>query len=179
MLRRPTDAAFQEGPAQLGEAAGDAAEENALARGVARVGEMADVVVNEVGRRIAQRLRRAGAVERRRDFDVAAGFPHRIVVVIAIDAEHFVGDGETLRLRIAARQRRDLPREAAAEHPDFRAELFRGEFQLRDRFLGMVHRNYRRRSQPVGEFFEILRRNDIVRPDHRASRFVVRDPRQA
>ena len=48
----PADAAFEKGEIQLREAPRDAAEEDALGDRVAGGGEMADMVVDEVGRRL-------------------------------------------------------------------------------------------------------------------------------
>src|SRR5438067_10873838 len=95
-LRAPADTAFEEGEAQFREAPGNAAEEDALGGGMAGIGEMADMVIGEVGRRIPQRLIAAGRMESRRDLDVAALLPDRVVVVDAVDAEHLVPHGEAV-----------------------------------------------------------------------------------
>src|SRR5438093_694400 len=62
---RPAHAALEEGEVDLGEAAGDAAEEDGLGHGLAGGGEVADVVVAEVGRRVAQENRARAVVEAR------------------------------------------------------------------------------------------------------------------
>src|SRR5207237_4482460 len=129
-LRAPADAAFEEGEAQFREAPGDTAEEDALGGGMAGIGEMADMVVGEVGRRIAQRLVAAGAVEGRRDADFAAFLPHRVVVVDAVDAEHLIPDRETVGVGMPLRDRIRLARHRATEHANLGAELLGDEFEL-------------------------------------------------
>ena len=62
----PAHAALEEGEVQVGEAPGDAAEEDGLGHGVAGGGEVADVVVAEVRRRVAQQDRARAVVEARR-----------------------------------------------------------------------------------------------------------------
>ena len=78
---RPADAALEEGEVDLGESARDAAEEDGLGHGLARGGEVADVVVAEVRRRVAEQDRARPVVEARRDTQLAALRPDRIVVV--------------------------------------------------------------------------------------------------
>src|SRR5207302_2116498 len=80
-LRAPADAAFEEGEAQFRKAPRHPTEEDALGGRVPRIGEMADMVIGEVGRRIAQRLVAAGTVEVRFDLDLAALLPYRFVAV--------------------------------------------------------------------------------------------------
>src|SRR5207302_10605282 len=67
----PARAALQEREVQLGEAAGHAAEEDGLGHGLAGGGEVADVVVAEVRRRVAEQDRARAVVEARRDAQVA------------------------------------------------------------------------------------------------------------
>src|SRR5213080_3811810 len=99
-LRAPAATAFEEGEAQFREAPRHAAEEDALGGGMAGIGEMADMVVGEVGRRIAQRLIAAGAVEGRGDAELAARLPDRVVIVDAIDTEHLVPDREAVAVGV-------------------------------------------------------------------------------
>src|SRR5262249_48704119 len=123
-LRAPADPAFQEREAQLRETPGNAAEEDALGRGVAGIREMADMVVGEVGWAIAKRLIAAGRVEGRGDPELAAGLPDRVVIVDAVDAEHLVPDRETVGVHVLALgDRSRLARHRAAEHSDLGAEL--------------------------------------------------------
>ena len=53
-LAAPTDAAFEKAEVEVGETARDAAEEQGLGNGMAGGGEMADMVVSEIARRVAQ-----------------------------------------------------------------------------------------------------------------------------
>ena len=57
--------------------------------------------------------------------------------------------------------------------------MLRDEFELGNRFLGGVHRDDRRRRQPVAETTEVIGRDDVVGADHGAPRRVVLDARQA
>src|SRR5262245_6343438 len=75
----PAHAALEEGEVQVREAAGDAAEEQGLAHRVAGGGEVADVVVAEVRRGVAEEDRAGAVVEAGRDAELAALLPHRIV----------------------------------------------------------------------------------------------------
>ena len=121
-LRAPADAAFEEGEVQFREAPRHAAEEDALGGRVAGVGEMADMVVDEVGRRVAQPLAAGARMEGRRDAELDAFRPDRVVIVEAVDAEHVVPHREAAATPASlACGRRDLARHAAAEHADLRA----------------------------------------------------------
>src|SRR5438105_11762683 len=86
-LTAPADAAFQKAEAQIGEAPGHAAEEQALSDGMPGRREMADMVEGEVRRVVAQTEAAAAGVKGRRDTKLAAPLPHRVVVVIAVEAE--------------------------------------------------------------------------------------------
>ena len=177
-LGGPPNPAFEEGEAQFREAPRHPAEEDALGDGVAGIGEMADVVVGEVGRRIAQRLAAAGGVKGRRDAEFTAFRPDRIVVVQTIDAEHFVSDREAGRIRIVGRHRGNPARQGAAEHADLGAELFGDEFEFGDRFVRRVHRDDRGRGHAVAEILEIAGGDDVIGADHGAPCLVVGDARQ-
>ena len=146
---------------------------------MAGIGEMADVVIGEVGRRIAQRLVAAGAVEGRRDANLAALRPDRIVIVEAVDAEDLVPDSKARRVRIIGRDRWNPPRHGAPEHADLGAELLRHEFQFGDRLVRRVHRDDRGRGHAVAEILEIAGRDDVIGADHGAPCLVVDDARQA
>src|SRR4029079_12301979 len=87
---RTADGALDERAVDLGESARDAAEEDGLRHGLARGGEVSDVVVAEVRRRVAQQDRARAVVEARRDAQLAALRPDRIVVVNAIDRDRVV-----------------------------------------------------------------------------------------
>src|SRR6516164_2807070 len=89
-LGAPAGAAFKKGEIELREAAGHTAEENRLGDGMPGRGEMADVIVDKVGRRQTQPLAAAAAVKGRSDTELDAFRPDRVVVVGAVDAEHVV-----------------------------------------------------------------------------------------
>src|SRR2546429_3960352 len=69
---RPAHPALEEREVQVGEAPRDAAEEQALADGVAGGGEVADVVEAEIRRRVPQKYRAGAVVEGRREPQLAA-----------------------------------------------------------------------------------------------------------
>ena len=135
---------------------------------------MADMVVDEVRRRIAQPLAAGARMEGRRDAELDAFRPDRVVIVLAVDRQHVVMHGG-----VAGRLGHERARHAAAEHADLRAELLGDEFEFGDRLLGVVHRDDRGRGQPVAEPVEIIGRDDVVGADHRAPGLVVLDARQA
>ena len=113
---RPAHAAFQEGEVQLREAPGDPAQEEGLGHGLAGGGEVADVVVAEVRRRIAQEDRARPVVEARRDAQLAALLPHRVVVVRAVEADHVVPLHELRGVGVLGGQGGDGPPDEAAHH---------------------------------------------------------------
>src|SRR5438552_2071002 len=98
-LAAPADAAFQKAKAQIGEAPGDAAEEEALGDGVAGGGEMADMVEGKVRRVVAQAKTAPAGVKGRRDAELAAFPPDLVVVVVAVEAELVPEDGVAPDLR--------------------------------------------------------------------------------
>src|SRR5215472_12769457 len=115
-LGAPASAAFEKGEVELRETTGHPAEKNRLGDGMTGGGEMADVVVDKVGRRQAQALTAAAAVEGRCDAELEAFRPDRVVVVRAVDAEHVVPHRKAARLAILGLSGRDGPRQVAAKH---------------------------------------------------------------
>src|SRR5262249_53739188 len=176
-LAAPADSAFEESETQLREAPGDATEEDALGDRVAGRREMANMVVDEVARRVAQPLAAGTAVEGRSDLQLGALRPYRVVVVRTVDAQHVVPHGEAGRLGILARSRSHLARHAAAEHADLGAELLGDELELGDRLLRRMHRNDRRRRHAVLETTEIIGRDYVVGANDGAPRLIVLDAR--
>ena len=80
-LAAPADPAFEEAEPQIRETPGDAAEEEALGDRVAGGGEVADMVEREVARVVAQAKAAPAGVEGRRNAELAAFLPDRVVVV--------------------------------------------------------------------------------------------------
>ena len=142
-------------------------------------GEVADVVVAEIGRRQAQALVAGGAVEGGCYAQFDAFRPDRIVVVFAVEAEHVVPHGKARAVGVVGGGGRHLAGHVAAEHADLRAQLPGDEFQFGDRLVGGVHRDDRRRGQPVAELGEIIGRDDVVGADHGAAGGVVLNARKA
>ena len=86
-VARPAHAALEEGEAQIGEAVGHAAENEGTREGVARIGEVTDVVEREAVDRLAAVPAHAARVRGDRHFQVETRAPERIVVVGALEAE--------------------------------------------------------------------------------------------
>ena len=176
-LAAPADAAFEEGEVEIGEAPRHAAQEKPLGDGMAGGGEMADMVEGEVAGRVAQAEAAAAGMEGGRHAEFAAFLPDGVVVVIAVDAEVFVGRGETAERGIEILGHRHPARDAAAEHADLGAELLGHEVEFGDGFVRREHRDHRRRCQPVAELGEVFRGDDIEAADHGAPGLVVGDAR--
>src|ERR1700678_91404 len=83
----PADAAFFKGKFQRGEAARDAAEKERFADTVGSGGEVADLVVHEIGNGDAHAPVEAEGMEGRRQLELDAFGPDGIVIVFAIEAE--------------------------------------------------------------------------------------------
>ena len=178
-LAGPAHAAFEEGEPQSREAPGHTAQEDGLGDRVAGGGEMTDMVVDEVGRRQPQALVAARAVEGRSDTELLALRPDRIVVVIAVQRQDVVPNGETPRIGVGRRHGSDAPRHTAAEHPHLRPQLLRHVFKLGDRLVGRVHGNDRGRGHPVAQIAEVFGGDDVVGANHRSPGVVIADARHA
>src|SRR5205807_4459926 len=139
-LAAPADAAFEKPKMHVREAPRHAAEEQRLGHGMPGGGEMADVVVGEIARAIAQPQAAAAGVEGRRHLQLAAFLPDRVVIVVAVETELVVMGGEASDFGFDALGSRKRATDAAAEHADLRAELPGNEFELLDRLLGSMHR---------------------------------------
>src|SRR5438445_9506744 len=86
-----------------GEPPRDAAEEDPLGRGVARLGEVADVVEGEVHGRVPERHTARARVERGRDLELDARLPERVVVVQAVgETDRIVPDREAFDVAVAS-----------------------------------------------------------------------------
>src|SRR5947207_2273246 len=132
----PAHAALQEREVQLGVSACDAAEEDGLGHGLAGGGEVADVVVAEVRRRVAQQDRARAVVEARRDAQLPQLLPDGLVVMLAVDGDRVVPLNELRGLGVLLDEGGDGSANEAAHHDDPQAELLRCELELLDRFLG-------------------------------------------
>ena len=165
---------------QIGEAPRHAAEEQRLGDGVAGVGKMADMVEGEIARRIAQAEAAAAGVEGRRDAELAAFLPER-------RRSHGRCRGRAGRKRRMTRTAPGSTPSAAGtgramplpNMPTLAPSCFGDEFELGDRLVGRVHRDDRRRGQPVAELGEIVGGDDVEAADHGAPRLVVGDARDA
>ncbi len=85
---RPRHAALEEPDAQLGEPVRDAGEEQRLAQRLVRRGEPVHVVVHVVRDRPGDAVLLQRAVHDGRDAELHALGPQRVVVVVAVEAEH-------------------------------------------------------------------------------------------
>src|SRR5262249_62237042 len=93
-LAAPAHAAFEEGEVEVGEARRTAAQERPFGEGMPGRREMTDMVVGEVAGRIAQAKAAAAGVECGRNAELAALLPDWVVVMVAVEADPFVGHGE-------------------------------------------------------------------------------------
>ena len=159
---RPAHAALEEREVQLREAPRDAAEEDGLGHRLAGGGEVADVVVAEVRRRVAEQDRARAVVEARRDAQLAELRPHRVVVVLAVDGDRVVPLDELRGLRVLLDERGDGAADQAAHHHDPIAELARRELELLDRLLGRVHRDDGRGNEAIAVRAELVHREHVV-----------------
>src|SRR5215469_9186960 len=107
---------------------------------------MANVIEGEIARGVAQPQATAAGVESRRHLELPAFLPDRVVVVIAVQTELVVMSGKASDFGVDTLRRWQRPPDAAAKHADLGAELPGDEFQLLDRLVGGVHRNYRCRG---------------------------------
>ena len=142
-------------------------------------GEMADMVEGEVGRAVALAVAAAAGMEGRRDAELAAFLPQRVVIVLAVEAELVEALGIAGEVGGGPLGVRERPAHAAAEHADLRAELLGDELKFLDRLVRRVHRDHRDRGQPVAEVLEIIVGDDVEAADHRAPGRVVGDARDA
>ena len=175
----PPHAAFEEGEPEIGKATRHPAEEQCLAHGIAGGGEVADVVVGEVRWRQARALPAEAGVKRRRDAELRALRPERIVVVLAVEAERVVPGDEGGGLGVRGGDRVHRPLDHAAEHRHLEAELLGAVRQLLDSLIGRVHGDDGSRCDAVGEVAEIVGGEDVERAAGGPARLVVGDARNA
>ena len=136
---------------------------------------MTDVVVGEVDSGIPEALPARARVEGRRDPELHALLPERIVVVGAVEADRVVPDREARDIALAVGDRRHRPRDRAGEHRDLGAELTHAELELLDRLVRCVTRDGRGRRHAVAKLAEVVGGHDVERVAHGASRLVVGD----
>ena len=146
----PADTALEEQEPELGKALAHATEEERLADRGRRGREVPDVVVDGVGDRVVERRPFAGGVEARYDAEVATLRPHRVVVVLAVDAERVGPPRETGDLWRTLDQGFDRPLHVARQHHRLEAAFGDGVVELVDRLRGREHRDDRHRGHPVG-----------------------------
>jgi len=136
---------------------------------------MTDVVEGEIPGRVAEPETAPAGVKGRSNAELAATLPDGIVVVMAVEAELIVADGEAAERGIEVPRGREPALNAAREHADFRAELLGGEIHLRDRLIRRVHGDDRRGGETVPELLEILGGDDVEAADDGAAGLVVGD----
>ena len=140
---------------------------------------MADVVVAEVRRRHAERAPPRTAVERRRDLELLALLPHRVVVVGAVEADHVVPDAEVGSVRPVLGNLGDRPVDHAIEHDGLQPEFSHRMFQLGDGLVRVVHGNHRRGRHTILQRLEKLGLIHVERTAGREPRLGVVDAGQA
>ena len=161
-LAGPAHPALEEGELQVREAASHPTKEECLAHCLASRGKVANVVVDEVRRRVAQSKPSSAGVEGRRYAELDALGPHGIVVVLAVDAEHVEPDGSARRLRMLP-SRRNRAAHHAGHQDDFEAELPGHELELLDGLFRSVHRDHGGRRETICDVGEVLGGEDVER----------------
>ena len=174
---RPTYAAFQKGEAQPREAARHAVQKDGLADRLAGLGEMPDVVIDEVRHRAAHPDARRRGMEARGNADLQALGPDRIVVVGAVDPQRVVPDGIAAGRGRFARHHGHRAAEQTRQHGDLEAAAL-DEFQFFDRLVRGEHRHDRGRGQPVFQARKLVRGVRVECPTRRAPDFIVAQKRR-
>ena len=155
----------------------DAAEEQRLRDRLVALREPADLVVLVArDRRVRPPADRA-RVERRRDAELDALRPHRVVVVRAVDAEAVLVEDEVREVGVLACEVGHRAQHVAREHERLEPERGR-ELELLDRFVGRVHRDHAGRDHAITEPGEHLGVVEVVRARRRAPQLVVAHARQ-
>src|SRR5579863_1050285 len=154
-LTGPANAAFEKGAAQRRKAPRHAANHQRLANCLGRRREMTDMVVGKIRRRHPETRAAAGAVKGRREAQLDALRPHRIVVIFAVEPESVVRNAGAQRAAFA-RERRDGPADDAAGHDRLQAERL-DVLQLRERLGGRMHRDGGGGREAVGELTKNVR----------------------
>ncbi len=116
-------------------------------------------------------------MERRRDFQLDALRPHRIVIVFTVEAE-VVHPGEVARdAGRLLRKTRDRTAHESRHHHDLEPEL-RDVFEFLDCFRRRMHRDTRGGRHPVRVFAENVGVVVVERAAHRAAQLVIFDMRR-
>ena len=142
-VRAPVGAAFQQGHAQVREAARHAAEEQRLGEGLRAVGEVADVIEHVVAGGLPAGPALAAVVRGDGHAQLDHLGPERVVVVFAVDAVEVdiagvAGDLRVLIGRILAGDGLDGPLHAAGDVDHLQAQRLDRELQFLDAFLRRV-----------------------------------------
>jgi hypothetical protein len=116
-------------------------------------------------------------VERRRDAELEALRPDRVVIVFAVEPDDVVPYRKAGGLAFHLAAGLDRAVHQAAEHRDLVAELLDGVVELLDRLLRRVHGDDRRRGHTIGKGAEIFGRDDIVGAASGAARLAIADAR--
>ena len=170
---RPRHPAFEEGELDLGKTLRHAAEEQRFANRLGARGEIADVVVDVVADRAARAPSVADRMKRRRDAQLAALRPHRVVVVFAVDAESIHPVGVFRGLGMMLRDIGNRALHVTRHHDGFQAKLADDIFELVDRFLRRMHRDHGGGRHPLFESGERVGLHPIERAARRAPHFVI------
>ena len=103
----------------------------------------------------------------RRDSQLDAFRPHRIVVVLAVEPEHVEPGRGSRRIHC-----RDPAADHARHHHDFQAEFPDHVLELRACLLRRMHRDHRCGRHAIGKLAEKFRDEPVERAAGRAPRFV-------
>ena len=118
-------------------------------------------------------------MKRRRDSQLDAFRPHRIVVVLAVESEHVEPRRVARRVGRLRHYRRYLAPHHARHHHDFQPEFLHHVLEFGARLLRRMHRDHRRGRHAIGKLAEKFRDEPVERAAGCAPRFVVRMKRNA
>src|SRR5689334_7575568 len=137
----------------------------------------ADMVVGEIRGRGAQPGAAVAAVKGRRNAELEAFRPDRVVIVFAVEPYNVVPHRKPGGFSLELPAGLDRAVHQAAEHRDLVAELLDRVVELLDGLLRGVHRDDRRGGHAVGEGPEIFRGGNVVGAASGAARLAIADAR--
>src|SRR6266446_4923321 len=127
---------------------------------------MTDMVVHIIGDRVAAAPSATRRMKRRRNPQLHALSPDRVVIVFAVDAKSVEPDCLAAGLGELARDRLDWPLDVTRHHHGLELELPDRVLEFLDRFSRRVHRDHRNWRHTIGIFTENI---SVVEVDSAAS----------
>src|SRR5512135_591744 len=136
-LASPADSALEKSDLERWKTARHASDHQRLADRFASARKMTDMIVGEVRRRYAKAGAAPSAMESRREAQLDALTPYRVVVVRTVDSEHIVNRREAVALATPDHSR-NRPSHHATHHDYLEPERLH-VLELGDRFVGRMH----------------------------------------